>query len=576
MIAFRGAPVHASRIAMCLVFAIAAVLNGAILWYFHDRYWYPTDDGFYANIAERLLSGEVLTKDIQDLHPGYIHFLNAGAMRLFGIDLVSPRYPLILAAWAQSSLVLVFLARRGLAVALAGSIASTALGVVQFVNPTPNWYCLMFAIAIGAWMTWVPADRRHRLVVVGVLLGLSTMFRQLSGVWTAMAVLVIALLEERRVSEDGATPLLARGLLALMLVALIGYLVLSPETEPGGLILFAAWPIAILVWMLARVRTSNGATLVVVARTGAGVILAAAPLVLYHVVHGSIGALFRDTVVAGFNETQMAFFGQGWYGVLPIAGLIQAASSFEAWKIANGLYWMILPLLSAINGFCVLRAIRRGAGADEFALPVIAMFYSLVSLYLEGPLYLYYSAGLSLVGVAWQMSTSARRKVLIATAIAAIAWVGIRGHAGQPRTRTSIQILRGDRVIEPTGLDNQLPRSSLRIGDADRKAYQQLVTLIQSQSAPGDSILALPNDAELYFLAERRNPVRFYNSALGVQTSEELAIVLRILETNPPRLVMFRSTDKYNNAESHAIMEFVRSRYDRRTTVAGLEVYVAR
>jgi sterol desaturase/sphingolipid hydroxylase (fatty acid hydroxylase superfamily) len=25
-----------------------ALLNGLLLWHFHDRYWYPTDDGFYA------------------------------------------------------------------------------------------------------------------------------------------------------------------------------------------------------------------------------------------------------------------------------------------------------------------------------------------------------------------------------------------------------------------------------------------------------------------------------------------------------------------------------------------------
>ena len=45
-----------------LAFLLVAVVNGLLLWHFHDRYWYPTDDGLYANIAERLLSGEVMQR----------------------------------------------------------------------------------------------------------------------------------------------------------------------------------------------------------------------------------------------------------------------------------------------------------------------------------------------------------------------------------------------------------------------------------------------------------------------------------------------------------------------------------
>ena len=79
------------------LFFVSAIVNSLLLWHFHDRYFYPTDDGFYAHIAERLLNGAVLHLDVQDIHPGYIHFVHAAAFRLFGMDIVSLRYPLMLA-----------------------------------------------------------------------------------------------------------------------------------------------------------------------------------------------------------------------------------------------------------------------------------------------------------------------------------------------------------------------------------------------------------------------------------------------------------------------------------------------
>ena len=115
------------------------ILNAALLWHFHDRYWYPTDDGFYANIAERLLTGEVLGRDIQDIHPGLIHFVHAAALRIFGVDLVSLRYPLLAAGFVQSLFAYLLLRRRGVLVAAAGSIASVAIGVLQFFDPSPSW-----------------------------------------------------------------------------------------------------------------------------------------------------------------------------------------------------------------------------------------------------------------------------------------------------------------------------------------------------------------------------------------------------------------------------------------------------
>jgi hypothetical protein len=550
------------------------LLNTLLLWHFHDRYWYPTDDGFYAHLAERLSHGEVLNVALQDIHPGYIHFLHAAAFRIFGEDIVTLRYPLMLAALAQAAFAFALLRRRNALFALIGSVAMTALGVVQFYNPTPNWYCLSLCVMLACWLDWLPTAHPARLFGAGLLVGVLTMFRQLSGVWVMMALLVLAMLE-RSSGARGRGVLLSRALLTTMVGGLVAYLVLSPETEPGGLLLFAAWPLAILGWMLVRTRTTNAAVGSVIGQVGAGAALPALPLVAYHAVHGSIGGWVSDTVLAAFGETQMPFFGHGWYGVLPLAGLYQALSSTSPAKIFNGVYWAVVPLIAMGNGVLILRKLRRTTAPEELTLPILASFHSLVSLYLEGPLYLYYSAGLSLLAFLWLTATGSRpRQAVIACSSAALVVIALVYHAGQSRTRTPIQSLQGVRVSNVwRSSDDGLDRCSLRLEPEDRAVYGSLVATIQGSSEPDESIFAMPNDAELYFLARRRNPFRFYNTALGMRTRPELDHVLQVLRTDPPRLVIFRPDDKYNDAASRQVMVFVRSKYTRIAETGGLQVY---
>lgn len=559
------------------LFGVVALLNGLLLWHFHDRYWYPTDDGFYAHIAERLLNGEVLNRDLQDIHPGYIHVVHAVAFRLFGVDMVSLRYPLMVAAGAQVCFIYALLARRDVLTAAVGSVAGTALGVIQFVDPTPNWYCLSLCVALAWWLVWLPAGHPARLVGAGVLLGVLTLFRHLTGLWVAMGVLSVVILEQRG-NGRGRDVLLARAVLGLMLLVLVTYLVVNPETEPGGVLLMAVWPMAILVWLLARARATNAALIRNLAQIAAGGLAAALPLVLYHVAHGSLTEWATDNVFVAVRETALPFFGRGWYGVLPLAALYQAVTSFHPVSIVNGLYWILLPGLPALNGVLILMRLRAGDDPRSLILPILASFYTLTSLLFEGPLYLYYSAGLSLTAVLWLTAARTRAHRLAWTAVAAgLSVVAIVFHAGQSRLRTPMEILQGKRVsntwaMGPSGLD----RCRLRLDDVDRRVYGGLVQIIQSESESTDSILALPNDAELYFLAKRRSPVRFYNSALGIQTAAELQQVMAGLTARPPRIVTFRPDDKYTTEAARHIMEFVWSNYASIATIDGLEVYKLR
>jgi len=161
-----------------------------------------------------------------------------------------------------------------------------------------------------------------------------------------------------------------------------------------------------------------------------------------------------------------------------------------------------------------------------------------------------------------------------AAAVAALCVVAVIFHAGQTRERTPLQILAGQRVTTfATLVDCGLPRCSLKISASDRAMFKRLTDIIRRETAPGDFILAIPNDAELYFLTDRRNPTRFYNAAQGTATPDLLSDVLRALEKTPPRLVIFRPGDKYNTRATAEIMTTVRATYDLLAEDDGVAIY---
>jgi hypothetical protein len=239
----------------------------------------------------------------------------------------------------------------------------------------------------------------------------------------------------------------------------------------------------------------------------------------------------------------------------------------------NGLYWVVLALLASINGVIVQYMLTRSTATALSPLPVIAVCYAVVSAHFQIPLYLYFSAGLTLASILWMAAAvspgAARVSAVGALGLASIAVIF---HAGQPLSRTIHAVLRGDRYPAPQA--SSLPHCSLEIDAAEAATYRTVMGVIAAHTADGDSIFAVPGNAELYFLSQRQNPFRFYNTALGVRTDADVEQVRRVLRQRPPRLVAFNPRDKYNTARSRQIMDEVRARYVLVGRVDPFEVYV--
>jgi hypothetical protein len=549
---------------------VALLVTAWLLHSYYDRFWYPPDEGNYAHVAQRILEGEVLNLDVQDVHPGYVSFVNAAALGLFGPDLISLRYPLVVAGLLQAMVLLFVFRGHDPWRAAVATIALTALGVIQFLNPTAHWYCLALVICLIATLG-SSASTTSRLVIAGFLIGTIVLFRQLTGFLVGVGALTFLLWQAAQDDVNARDAFLGRIVTGLMLAAFGMYLWFA--TDVSGVVLFGLWPILLLVRLLTRPQAPAQE----VARIGGllvtGAALAALPLFAYHVGHGSLGAWAEDIGPAAVALTRLDFFERSNFGALIVHAVRQISIDVDAPTLVNGLYWTALPLLATINGIALIWLLSRSRREAAAPLPILAVFYAVVSVHFQIPVYLYYTAGLSLASLLWlapAISLTASRVAMVAAV--ALASTAVYFHAGQPASRGIVGVLHGNRIV--SAASSSLRHCSLKVDPDEASRYAALVDLIRQKVPSNESIFAIPSNAELYFLSERRNPFRFFNTALGVRDDVELAAVREAIQERPPRLVTFNPGDKYNTRLSLQIMDAVRDRYVLVGRFEPFEVYL--
>ena len=550
---------------------VVVLVSTVVMIAYHNRFWAPVDEGKFAHVAERMLLGEVLHRDVQDLHAGYVNFVNAAAYSLFGVRIVSMRYPLALLTVIQAGLMFLILKRGGAVTALIGGVVLTSLSFVQFLNPTPNWYTLFLAVATVAWLSWNPIGLRWRHIITGFLVGTTFLFRQLSGVFLASGVLLFLLLEKPSAESSGGQRL-ARAILALIGMGSAWYIL--RVTDPVGWVLFGVWPLAVVLRAWLRTRRSDREVLAILRDLSLGGLISASPLIAYHLAHGSLGDWFRDTFGAAMSLPTLGFMDRPGYLMMGIVAW-RGFYSGDLDRLLNAGLYTCLLLSSAVLGVLLFRALVRGSGSSVHPLPVIATFYALVSLHYQLPIYLFYTVGLSLAAVLLltaEFNAGTRRLTVIVSTV--IAGVALYYQGAMPLTRKLEGTVEGERRFPATPLLS--PVAGIYVDATEAQLYQSLVRLIDRETRPGDTIFALPTNPELYFLGRRTNPFRFYNTAVGVRSAADLDSVLQMIRCHPPKLVFYDPTDKYNTPASVRIAGTVRRQYEKLAPVPPFEVFRAR
>ena len=555
-----------------LVSLIFAMLVSVVIYLnLYDSFWYPPDEGIYAHVAERALNGEHLNSDIHDIHFGYITLINAAALHFFGADLLSLRYPLVFIGLLQALLVFILFIQRGAVVAVTASVSLSSLSIVQFLNPSANWYTLFLTVCLITVATLWRQENSLRFITLGFLAGLVLFVRQLSGVFIVMGLLTYLICEYRE-AATGKHRLLAR-LCILIMLAGTGWYTYT-KADPLAWLIFGIWPMGILAWAYINTSIGNARLFKIIGTLAIGLALAAAPVLLYHTHHGTLGNWFYDTVIAAVAFSDMGFISSSHYANLlgfSLASLLQPAS---LQGVINNLFWIVLILLPMANGYMVLVYLFSGRHSKALhPLPILAVFYSLVSLHFQIPIYLFFSIGLTLISVLW---LTLRETSGWITAPVVMAWclsvTALYYHAAQPLSRGAEGILTG--VRSHAIHKSSLPGNSLRITDEDFFLYRRIVGMIHENTKQSDYILALPANPEIYFMTQRKNPLRYANAGQGIVSDTDFAIAKRQLNMNPPAMVLYRATDKYNTPYIRELMTHLEPQYRQVDTIQDFAVYL--
>jgi hypothetical protein len=416
-------------------------------------------------------------------------------------------------------------------------------------------------------------EERWTVIAVGVLMGLVFFFRQITGVFVAMGVTTY-LLARRDEGVIGRDAWLARGVLTLMLVGTVLY-VLS-ATKVSGLVLFGLWPVMLLVQALAVSRTSTKRVLEITAKLAIGFFAASVPILIYHLTHGSLRTFIDDTMVRAIDIQKLAYLKWATYMNQQALALSNVIAHHSFHEVINGIFWLVLPFIGLIIGALTIRSFKTyGSGFEVGAAPILAVFYGLVAVFQQIPIYLFYTLPVMIVGLFWLSTKWSRRPRLVLVTVAIVfSAIAIYYQAAQPLTRLLKGVIAGERValVPATNLD----RVGLLIDADSLKTYSEVVDVIKANSQPNETIFVLPYNPELYFLAGRKNPFRFWNTAVGIRPGKEEQHVFEVLQSTPPRLVIIAPRDRNNTPVSQEIIAYVQREYGMLATVGPFEIYKAR
>jgi len=545
---------------------VLILLNILVLQKFHNRSWVNADDGVYAHIAERLLGGERLHADIHESHGDYIHFIHAASLKNFGMKLVSLRYPAALVTFLTSLLVFFLFFRFGAVFALIAGLVPVLVGFIEIQSPTIHLCTLFLAVLCAALlMKWKEAHPL-KIFLLGLLIATLFQFRPLSAVYTGSAVLIYLLLQDREATRKFSLP--AGTLTALTALTLFLFTAVTAR-EPLGVILFALWPLVFLIRLTKNISVPEKQLITILTMLLSGFVTGFLPITGYHLYHGTLSGWFSDIYLSSFHLTALPHVGHAgfiYYFLGTLHGLMDLSKPVH---VLNGFYWGLLPVLAVINGYGVWRNLKNKKLPE--ALPFIAVFYALVSMFNAIPFYLYATAGLSLLGIFWNALAENKHSKKAAGLCVFIMLTALYSHAGEPNTRSGVEIMEGRNMSSQPGLPEE--RSGLWLGEKEAETYGALISFIRTHTRPNEPLFVFPNNPEIYFLSNRKNPFAVWNTTISFRNKDEEADFFKEFSSQKPSLVIYNRDSVYNTENTPALLAFIKMRYKLESRFGEFEIY---
>ncbi len=533
--------------------------------------WAGLDAGALAQMADRVLHGQVPFRDFVEEYTGGLTYLNALALRFFGVNLFSMRIPLFLffVGWVPS---VYFIARRFVRPLAAGAmtILCVAWSVPNYPEAMPSWYNLFFATwGVLALLRFIESEKKRWLWVAGFCGGLSLLFK-ISGLYFVAASLLFFVFRELSLagknsdeSPSMALPykvFVSAGLLAFLglLFNLISWIPTAPDYV--HFFLPSLCVVSLLLWMVWRGETGPSAPrfrrlfgmgLPFVVAFLTPVSLFALWFAYKHSLSAWIHGCFLTPTIrlwwVGAPPTPLAIsagllpavavvllacdrrFSSRWavrVGIaLALAALLLACAKWSSVYLLVGFSAPLLVPILAVGGSFFLRRATESHRQRVFLLLAVAVVCALVQFPMPTSIYLNYAAPLVALGVLAILSV---RPGLDRFAIGSVCafymlfalWLRTPGYFYETRALP-------DRPIRYVRLAPGRA-GGLFVKASEAREYDRLIKVVESH-ARGRYIYCTPDCPEVYFLSGKQNPTPTINEFLGQDFSDVPLSVGRVL-----------------------------------------------
>ncbi|MFL6274267.1 MAG: glycosyltransferase family 39 protein [Blastocatellia bacterium] len=196
----RRAEILKDVAALVAVVVVTAVIYGAL---FNRESVLSYSIGYNLYSAERILAGEVPYRDFHTLYPPETLYLNARLFQWFGVSL----YTALFGVFVFKTLTVLFIYLSGRELLSRGQALAVAALALVWLRPNgpfkavPMHYGALF-LAIALWLL-LQHSRRPRtslLFAAGIALGVLATFKHNIGAYALAGALIVALLDDERIS----------------------------------------------------------------------------------------------------------------------------------------------------------------------------------------------------------------------------------------------------------------------------------------------------------------------------------------------------------------------------------------
>jgi hypothetical protein len=467
------------------------------------------DEGYFLDLADRVRTGALPYRDFVTYYTPGIFYLFAAVLKVFGTSVLPIRY-LMAGLRAITAVLMYFLGRRVAPLPWALVPLGTLLALDHWPiepEPHPSWPAIVACLAtLEVLARHLGSGKLRWLGVAGALAGVSFLFKQNVGAFTALGVAAYVVLRQRACGH------ILRW--TQVLFALAVAVAVSAFLWPGidGRLALAVW-LPVLVAVAIALRDHHRGT----DRVGPGEVVreASAASAGFGIV--TVAWLLPLALALGPREIPVGLF----LGDVDPRGL---AIGFDAPGLDR--LHLYLPALAAWAGLLALLA-TRASGVQTWyvlfgALALLAMYPradSAHALVASPPI---------LVAGAWALSRVRPR--LLAAALLSVPLLAVA-----PQVAWRADLLAKE-PYAPLGLARA---ENLLVPVTTAEDTRGVVEFVQANTPPGAPLFVCPAAPLLNFLADRPNPTRFEHFFPGTLTQRDFEIAIAELKRARPRYVIW-------------------------------------